>query len=143
MKARIRLFVVLMALVAIGMLWIGAGQAEAAPRAAAWQGPRIAIVWPQNGGGAYAPVASSKAVNVSVWPSASVSCATAPDPSVTLWRAKGNEPAVPVDIKGELFLRTHSGVKFPSLEFNTVPADMASDPMNRYYFLLGGWQGNV
>jgi hypothetical protein len=59
-----------------------------------------------------------------------------------LWRAKNNEPAEPVSIKPQFFNRTHNNVPFPSLEFNTVPADIGGDPLNRFYFLLG-YQGNV
>ncbi len=127
------------------LLLIFAGHAGAAPLPADanWQTPFIAIVWPHNGAGVPTSVAQSRAVNVSVWPSNAVSCATKPTQTITLWQAKNNEPAVPVDITPEFFQRNHGGIKFPSLEFNTVPADMASDPMNRYYFMLGGWNGNV
>jgi hypothetical protein len=130
----------------VAVLVLGsAAHADAAPtRADAnWQSPFIAIVWPQNGGGVFTPVGSSKAVNISVWPTNSVSCTTPPTQAITLWQAKNNEPAVPVNITPQFFGRTQNNVKFSSLEFNTVPADMAADPMNRYYFMLGGFQGNV
>jgi hypothetical protein len=122
------------------------GRAEAAPQAASnWQGPRIAIVWPHNGAGVFTSVATSRAVNVSVWPSNAIHCAD-PDPSqgITLWRASNNEPAAPLDIPHpQHFYRTMNNVNFVSLEFNDIPADIASNPANRYYFLLGGFQGNV
>lgn len=143
MSKRIRFSIIgvvtLMALIAV------MGRAEAAPQAASsWQGPRIAIVWPHNGAGVFTSVASSRAVNVSVWPSNAVRCVDAmPSQEITLWRASNNEPAAPVSIHGQLSYKSQASVLFPSLEFNDVPADMASNPANRYYFLLGGFQGNV
>lgn len=122
-----------------------AGSASAAPleQTTNWLGPRISIVWPHDGGGTFTSVAKSKAVNVSVWPSNAVSCEEPPTQEYVLWKAFNNEPAAPVDIEGEFFLREQSDVEFPSLEFNTVPADIASNPtLNRYYFLLG-FEGNV
>jgi len=122
-----------------------AGAAVAAPptETTRWLGPRISIVWPHDGGGTFTSVARSKAVNVSVWPSNAVSCDEPPEQDIVLWKAFNNEPAVPVDIDGEFFLREQDDVEFPSLEFNTVPADIAANPsVNRFYFLLG-YSGNV
>jgi hypothetical protein len=142
MNRSIRLLII--GVVVLATLIAAAGRVEAAPQAASnWQGPRIAIVWPHNGAGVFTSVANSRAVNVSVWPSNVVSCTEQPSQEIILWRARNNEPAEPVTIRGQFFLRTQSNVRFPSLEFNTVPADMASNPANRYYFLLGGFQGNV
>lgn len=145
MKTRVKL---LMGITALITLIAGVPAATAAAAGVsfqkAWNTPRISIVWPHNGGGVYTPVAQSKAVNISVWPSESVSCDAAPDQDVVVWQASNNEPAAPVDRDGELFLREADGVTFPSLEYNTIPADVASNPsLNRFYFLIGGWQGNV
>jgi hypothetical protein len=107
-----------------------------------WPTPRISIVWPHDGNGVFTTVVKSKEVNISVWPSNSVSCTAVPSPALAIWRARNNEPAEILTVKGELLLRNQDNVKFPSLEFNDVPADMASDPLNRFYFLLG-FQGNI
>jgi hypothetical protein len=131
--------------VALAALMTTMGRAEAAPQSESiWQGPRIAIVWPHNGAGVFTSVANSRAVNVSVWPSNAVRCMdAAPNQEITLWRASNNEPAAPVGIRWQLHFRTQTNAWFPTLEFNDVPADVASNSANRYYFLLGGFQGNV
>jgi hypothetical protein len=143
MHRNVRLFIVGMAVLAA--LVTTMGHVEAAPRAVSnWLEPRIAIVWPHDGSGKQTNVANSRAVNVSVWPSNTVTCA-APEPSqkITLWRASNNEPAAPVDTRWQYFYRKLNNVDFVSMEFNDVPADIASNPANRYYFLLGDFQGNV
>lgn len=108
-----------------------------------WYQPRISIVWPHDGEGKQTPVAGSEVVNISVWPTDSVSCSAAPEREVVVWRAENNEPAAPLDIDGEMILReAGEGHAFPSLEYNDVPADMSRNPYDRFYFLLG-FEGNV
>lgn len=139
-----RLLFAIAAVLLLTSLPLTAAAAAESPLLGAWDGPRISIVWPHNGAGVFTPVAKSKAVNVSVWPSSAVSCSAAPEQMPVLWQAANNEPARPLDVDGEFFLREAGGVKFPSIEYNTVPADIASNPSyNRFYFLMGGWQGNV
>lgn len=146
MTGKTKLFMIALAVLTLlaGLPVAATASAADAAYQRAWQTPRISIVWPHNGAGVFTPVARSKAVNVSVWPSAAVSCTAAPETLPVLWQAANNEPAAPVDIEGEFFMREASGVKFPSLEYNTVPADIASNPsINRFYFMMGGWEGNV
>jgi len=135
-----RIMMTAAALITLIALLVGAGSAAA--QQPFWHSPRISIVWPHNGAGVFTSVANSKAVNISVWPSDAVSCETPPERELVLWRAHNNEPAVPLDMDGEFFMREAEGVAFPSMEFNTVPADMTSTPYGRYYFLLG-FEGNV
>ena len=98
--------------------------------------PQVSIVWPHDGHGERVPLAEANAVNISVWPRNVVSC-NQRSPTVTLWRAEGNEPAEEVDIRGEWLVRQTAAAAFPSLEFNDVPADTQGSPARRYVFFAG------
>src|SRR5262245_60518103 len=108
MKKHVRIGLSGLASLLVALVLGSVGQAAGAPLAvdAEWKSPLVAIVWPHNGSGVQTPVASSKAVNVSVWPGNAVSCSAAPAPTIALWQAKNNEPAAPVGKNGELFLRS-------------------------------------
>lgn len=90
-----------------------------------WLPPvRIAVVWPHDGQGRAAPVGQARAVNVSVWPTNQVACASMPNPSVLsprLMIASGNEPARFVETPPRLNRRTAGAVSFPSLEWDDLP----------------------
>ncbi len=94
-------------------------------------------MWPHSGG-VFKPVEKSTHVNLSVWPTSAVQCGMAPANDLTLWRAHNNDPAMPVDVEDvDVINRDVDGVAFPSLEFNSVSANMAADPGGRYYFFTG------
>ncbi len=55
-----------------------------------------------------------------------------------LWMAKDNEPTQQVGIPGQFSCcREVNGVRFPTVEYNNVPADLAIDPQGQYRFTLG------
>lgn len=121
---------------------------SAAAGQALWTPPfRISIVWPHDRAGNPVPVQRAELVNVSVWPGGQVGCTTdaaaAGAGGIRLHVAKNNEPAevfAPSRL-GRLLIRTASGVGFPSLEFDDLPADLAHDPTAQYHFTTGA--GNV
>ena len=97
--------------------------------------PRIAIVWPHDSPGNQTAVAGSSFVNVSVWPPDQVNCRQGPNPPVDLFVAKNNDPASSVGIAPQVLQRSVTGVSFPSLEFDNVPANLAADPTTKYTFV--------
>lgn len=128
-------------LLAFLALWLAiASMLSAQPAAAGVKagGPLesyIAVVWPHNGQGAPTSVTSSRAVNVSAWPSGQAVCA-APNTNVALWMARNAEPAVPVRRQGTVAQRTYGGITFSSIEYNDVPANIADNPGAQYRFFL-------
>jgi len=97
--------------------------------------PRIAIVWPRDANGNPAPLEHSQAVNVSVWPASySGSCTPHPPSTIVLYEAKDNEPAQPVPVHPRFTFTDAGGSRFPALEFDNIPADIATDPTARYTF---------
>ena len=103
------------------------------------QGPqflpgRISIVWPQDGFGHGVGIAQARALNLSIWPIGRVSCV--PSQNVSLLIAKNNEPALVWGKLGQVNLRTGQFGKFPTIDFNDIPADMVSEPAARYHFIL-------
>jgi hypothetical protein len=111
------------------------GTEKSVPIPLDWGERRISIVWPQDGQGASAPLAVSKAVNVSVWGSRSVACDQLPSPLVTLSMARNNEPIYQVAVNGRLSLRELDGRSFPSLEYNDIPTISMDDSKTQYRFL--------
>ena len=107
-----------------------------------WDPVRISIVWPHDGRGRLTSVTKSRAVNVSVWPVHAAFCNRMPTNEIVLWRARDNEPAEPLAITPELIHRRADSYRFPSLEFNNVPADLATDPTAKYRFFVG-WNSNI
>ena len=97
--------------------------------------PEVGIVWPHVANGNQATIAASTAINVSVWPTLSVSCTQ--NPGLSLWMATNNDPAVPVPVQGRLIQRGANGAIFPSLEFNDVPANIVGDPTAKYSLVAG------
>lgn len=102
--------------------------------------PRIAVVWPHDGQGNAVPVAQSRAVNVSIWPTDPTRCAS---PSMYLYRdlmtlsvAKNDDPAKPVTIQPRWVDRVVDGVTFPTFEFANIPADLVAEPWARYSFVV-------
>jgi hypothetical protein len=112
-------------------------------------GARVSIVWPQDGAGHPTSVSQSRAVNVSVWPTDKVSC-FAP-PGIQLLVQRNNEPTDRVASTGVTFTRTVGTSKFPTAEFNDVPANLAVDPTAKFRFVTyaptsfesQGFTGNV
>ncbi len=97
--------------------------------------PRIAIVWPHDASGNPAPLEHSQAVNISVWPAPySGSCTSQPPSPIVLYEAKNNEPAQPVSVRPRFTFKDVGGSRFPALEFDNIPADLARDPSARYSF---------
>src|SRR5581483_1264791 len=94
----------------------------AADSSAAWA-PEIAIVWPHDLQGRPTSVSGSQLVNVSVWPMNQVSCDRGSNPPIDLFRARNSEPASSIGIAPRLIQRTLGGVRFPSEEFENVPAN--------------------
>lgn len=70
-------------------------------------------------------------------------CDRMPTNEIVLWQARNNDPAEPLTTP-ELIHRHADGYRFPTLEFNNVPADLVADPdpMARYTF-FAGWTSNV
>ncbi len=101
---------------------------------AAWM-PEIAIVWPHDLQGRQTSVSRSQLVNVSVWPTSQVSCDGGPNPPIDLFLARNSEPASSIGIAPRLIQRTVGGVRFPSEEFENVPANLAVDPLATYTFV--------
>lgn len=103
---------------------------------ARWLPPvRVAVVWPHDAQGQYAPPAAAHLVNVSVWPTNQVPCGAPPDPTILaprLMLAAGNEPARFVDGNPRLISRAVGGVPFPSVEWN----DVAVDPSTSYRLVV-------
>jgi len=126
------------ALLAIALLLPLAGRSAAVAQEPVqlWEGPRISIVWPHDGHGNPTPVAKSRMVNVSVWPSNQVACCQ--DPGLALLVARDNEPAEVVQPYGrvQVIERTVRGITFPSVEFNNIPANLAAEPGAKYRFVL-------
>ncbi|HOR01553.1 MAG TPA: hypothetical protein PLJ35_22290, partial [Anaerolineae bacterium] len=108
-----------------------------------WQ-PRISVVWSHDGHGNPTSVEQSRMVNISVWPQNAVGCDENPLARAGgtvrefyLWMAKDNEPAQKVEVPGQFTLREVSGVRFPTVEYNNVPADLVANPKSQYRFSLG------
>lgn len=108
-----------------------------------WQ-PRISIVWPHDGQGNPTSAEASRAVNISVWPQNQVGCDENPLARAggtvrefSLWMAKNNEPTREVEIPGQLSFRGVRGVRFPTVEYNDVPAALIANPQDQYRFTLG------
>lgn len=142
MRRQVIVLSVLLALLVLGVL----------PVVADWtplSGARISIVWPHDGAGHPTTVSQSRAVNVSVWPTDKVSCYG--DPGVQLLIGQNNEPANRVSVTGQTITRTVGRSKFPSVEFNDVPANLAVDPTAKFRlvsygatsFSSQGFVGNV
>ena len=103
------------------------------------QGPqflpgRISIVWPQDGLGHGVSIAQARALNLSIWPTGRVNCAVAQN--VSLLIAENNEPANVWGKLGQANLRTGQFGKFPTIDFNDIPADLVSKPAARYRFIM-------
>lgn len=128
MKNNIFLFVLLI------LFLLGSSENAVAQPVTDWS--QIAIVWPHDLKGQYAPVGQSSQVNISVWPRTAVACTQTTD--VTLWMSKNNEPAQPLSISPQIIHRVVNGVNFPSLEFNNIPADLVTDPSAIYHFVVVG-----
>jgi hypothetical protein len=116
---------------------VGAAAPAATPTPLArWLPPvRVAVVWPHDAQGQYAPPSAAHLANVSVWPTNQVPCGAPPDPTILAPRvmlAAGNEPARFVDGNPRLISRTVGGVPFPSLEWN----DVAVDPSTSYHLVV-------
>lgn len=127
MKHHRRFLVLFMVLVLQALvLFLPRHPAEAASRVqgpAEWPFPRISIVWP----GVVAPQ-----VNVAVWPSTQVSCATTP--RMTLFRARNNEPAEVVGTAGMVHRKIlDESTSFPYVEFTDVPVAMGPDVKYRFF----------
>ena len=123
---------------------VGSAAAEDPTEVHFWQ-CRISIVWPHDGHGNPTSVEDSRMVNISVWPQNQVGCDENPlaraDGTVHefyLWMAKDNEPTQRVEIPGQFTLREVNGVRFPTVEYNNVPADLVGHPQSQYRFALGG-----
>jgi hypothetical protein len=144
MTVRSRAFVYLASLaLALGALApLATAGAEALPapfRAggrAEWT-PRISLVWPQDGAGHATRAAQSRAINVSVWPTNAVPCDLPPAGARSLWVARNNEPAEPVDVTARLQKRRDGNHLFPSLEYDAVPAELAGNPSDTYRIFYG------
>jgi hypothetical protein len=132
------------------LVWINSNT----PFVAATQWPqivsaKISIVWTHDGRGSGMPVNLSRAVNLSIWPAGQIGCSI--KPSITLLIAKNNEPTKVWEGLGQQNLRNGVRGKFPTFDFNDVPADMVSDPTARYRFVMyapvslstQGFTGNV
>lgn len=117
-----------------------AGAAVALPAAShlqsQWRNPLISVVWPHDAQGRFVPVERAPLVNVSVWPSEPVVCDQPPQIPLMLWRARDNEPAEPVGVSPQMILRSGDGFRFPTLEFNDVPANLGAEPTARYRFMI-------
>ncbi len=130
-------------LMVLGALVAPVGAATAEESVHLWQ-PRISVVWPHDGHGNPTSVEQSRMVNISVWPQNAVGCDENPLARAGgtvrefyLWMAKDNEVAQKVEIPGQFTLREVSGVRFPTVEYNNVPADLAANPKSQYRFSLG------
>ena len=105
--------------------------------------PSIAIVFPVNLYGPLISLTQSNAVNVSVWPSGPISCAT---PSgltqaqqLVLGMAHNNDPVAPLSIAPEWVVRYIPNVThFASEEFDDIPANLSADPTGKYSFVVVG-----
>ena len=86
--------------------------------------PQLAIVFPVHG----ANSKDSYAVNVSVWPANRVLCGKLPNPPVGLYVAKDFDPIEAVSQQPTVMHRTAGSVRFPSEEFDGVPANLVADP---------------
>jgi len=133
------------ALLAIALLLAPAGSAAAQDpdEVHFWQ-PRISVVWPHDGQGHPTSIEQSRMVNISVWPQNQVGCGEDPLARAGgtvrefyLWMAKDNEPAQQVEIPGQFSMREVNGVRFPTVEYNNVSADLAANPKSQYRFTLG------
>jgi hypothetical protein len=128
------------AAVVAALAWLPlAGAAVASPAAShaqsQWRNPRISIVWPHDARGNQTAVVGSALVNASVWPSEPVVCDQPPQIPLSLWRAKDNAPAEPIGAAPRMILRSGDGFRFPTLEFDDVPADLVAEPAARYRFV--------
>ncbi len=99
-----------------------------------WE-PQVAIVWPHDGAGNATSVTGARAVNVSVWPRNYVGCSTIPL-TLRLYVARNNNPARQVPVEGRRVMRTVNGSTFPSIEFNDIPVESATDPNVQYRFYV-------
>lgn len=134
MKVTVRSFVITVAVLALLSLAV-------LPVAAQWTSitlGQIAIVWPQSGG-LGTSVAQSTAVNISVWPTGAVTCAT--DPGLALKIGLDNNPTTDVGGTKQLITRTVGSSTFPSIEFNDIPANLLLNPTAKFRFAMYGVVG--
>lgn len=143
MLSKGKLWVTLLAALSALLSMASASAAEDPGEVRLWQ-PRISIVWPHDGQGHPIPVEESAVVNIGVWPQNRVGCDENPLARAGgtvrefyLWVAKDNEPAQQVRIPGQLGTREVNGVRFPTVEYNNVPADLVANPQSQYRFTLG------
>lgn len=127
----------LVLLFGLALLVTGSVQAAPTARSSFWV-PRIAVVWPHDEAGQPAPVATAPLINVSVWPAADVHCFLPPD-GLTLYLARGNEPAVPVEQVPALILREYEGRFFPALEYNDIPVTRNAEGQVDMRFYAQQW----
>lgn len=99
--------------------------------------PRIAIVWPHDAQNKATPVEQSRLVNISLWPTGPANCTQPPTLPTTLYVARNNDPVAPVPIQPRWVVRDDGGSRFPSLEYNDIPADLVADPHARFSFVAG------
>jgi hypothetical protein len=97
--------------------------------------PEIAVVWPHDLQGRPTSVSMAQLVNISVWPTSQVGCGRGSNPSIDLLLARNTEPASSIGSASRLIQRTIGGVRFPSEEFENVPANLAVDPLATYTFV--------
>ncbi|HEX5415572.1 MAG TPA: hypothetical protein VFZ25_07890 [Chloroflexota bacterium] len=122
----------------------GAGPTVAAPPAPTtaqdsptYWNPRIAIVWPHGSGNNATPLEQSSWVNISVWPTGPADCQQPPTLPATLYVARNNDPVEPVPVQPRWIVRDDGGSRFPSLEYDSIPADLVADPHARFSFVAG------
>ncbi|HLG69125.1 MAG TPA: hypothetical protein VK009_01735 [Chloroflexota bacterium] len=94
--------------------------------------PQLAVVFPQHAPG---DAKLSYAVNVSVWPTNRVLCGKDPNPRVSLYVSKNNEPGDFVQIEPALAKHGSGGAAFPTEEFDDVPANLVINPNAHYSFV--------
>lgn len=98
--------------------------------------PQVAVVFAQVPPGKEKNRAQSYAVNVSVWPTNKVLCDKPPNPRVSLYVSKNNQPGDFLAKDATPTSHQANGVTFPSAEFNDVPASLAADPGARFSFVV-------
>jgi hypothetical protein len=135
MRIKRSLFTFLLSTLALLTLVSSASAWPAADYSNYWTSYAVSIVWPHDGQGNPTVVAQSRAVNVSVWPIESELCDVPPTNEMVLWCGKDNEPLEPVKSYDVMILRNADGYKFPTLEYNNVPANLAADPTAKYRFV--------
>jgi hypothetical protein len=136
MRIKRSLFTFLLSTLALLTLVRSASAWPAADYSNYWVPGVISIVWPHDGQGNPTAVAQSRAVNVSVWPNDARFCDQPPTNEMVLWCGKDNEPLELVKSYDAMILRNADGYKFPTLEYNNVPANLAADPTAKYRFVV-------